>query len=332
MHKTGLTSEYAPNVSEENFINLKETIRNDLLPLFENIITSILGIKRLPVAKLRNIVQGITYNLNNRYDKLKDPNYFIQNALAFITTVDSVLKQTDILSDLKEDFKCQNKDYCLPTACILEHTQLLQRLFFDSCILIQQAMDFKEIDNPAYCGTSATNPLHMMSGELHSILYGYHTPLSCRKFRIHPAIPTLRIMIEVKIRNAFGIVGLQNKQTGALEPIPLSKIFNAVNKYVKNGDVIFNNIEYANLKKIYTWTNIYIHSGLKSYTWYPFIFHMYLHDFFDAMNIQLPNNRWSSKSGIQIKKDKLYKIQQDIESHYRLISFDEQRWLESVLI
>lgn len=83
---------------------------------------SILGITQLPVAKLRNIVQGITYNLNNRYDKLKESNYFIQNALAFIATVDSVLKQTDVLPELKEGFKCQNKDYHLATACILEHT------------------------------------------------------------------------------------------------------------------------------------------------------------------------------------------------------------------
>lgn len=48
----------------------------------------------------------------------------------------------------------------------------------------------------------------MMGKEIRNILYGYHLHFDKVALRIYPAIPTLRIMIEVKIRSAFGIIGM----------------------------------------------------------------------------------------------------------------------------
>lgn len=329
--KAGLGTVSSLKINQDNFLNLKENIKNNLLPLFEEVVVNVLGIKGLPPYNLTNVVQGILYGQNDYIQKLEDLNYYKQNALAFIKTVESILITTDRNTELEKALKIKRRKNYLSSACMIDHIDLLKDLFFNSFVLINKMFDWKNIDTALRCDTSSFNPLHMMNGELHSVLYGHHTPLSTLKFRVFPAIPTLRIMIEVKIRNAFGIIALKNKQSGTLDPINLSKIFEAVKKYVKSKDVQFN-VDFQNLIKIYKWSNLYVHSGFKGFLWYPFIFEMYLKPFFNGDNVKLPNNRWNKKAGILIKKDALPKIQKDIESNYQLICFDREAQLEAILI
>lgn len=170
-----------------------------------------------------------------------------------------------------------------------------------------------------------------MNDELHKILYGKHYPLSNKKLCIFPAIPVLRIMIEVKIKYALGIIGLKNKQNDSIEPIALSKVFSVLNDYVKDGQVIFS-VDYSCLKKIYSWTNIYIHSGFRVYIWYPFIFEEYLRQFFNGGNVDLGNGCWNIKAGIRIKRKALNEIRNDINPYFELECFDDENALEAVLI
>lgn len=314
----------------DTFLAIKLKIQKELIPIFENIVIDLLGLKKLPQLNLNNVVQGITYALNNSNKKINDKNFYTQNALSFIHTVENVLFVTDHKCDLPA-YKDKNpKDY-ISEACIKEQINLLKDLLFYSCIYIQDLFKYKNISIQGGYFTAPRNPLYMMFSELYHILYGNHTPFSPGKTRIFPAIATLRIMIEVKIRHALGIVGLRNKVNNAIDPIPLNKIFLTLDNYVKNGKVIFN-IPYENVKKIYSWTNIYIHTGYKGYIWYPFIFTEYLQPFFYGSDVLLPHNTWNMKAGIRIKKTALEQIKNDIERPFELVCFNDENALEAVII
>lgn len=324
----GLGDDSIPDV--DTFLNIKTQIKGEVIPIFEDIIKSLLGLKKLPLFKPDNVVQGITYGLNNIDKKINNDNFYKQNAVAFIQTVNNLLQATESNKDIPFFKDKDPKDY-ITEACIKEHMSLLKNLVFDSCIFIQDLFIYKKIRFEQKCWSSSHNPLFLMSSELHKLLYGNHTPLSREDMHIYPAISTLRIMIEVKIRYALGIIGLKNKMNNTIDPIPLSKILLTLDKYVKNGKVFFS-VSYENIKKIYSWTNIYIHSGHKGYIWYPFIFEEYLSPFFHGRNVELKNSGWNIKAGIRIKKSDLEQIRKDIENPMELLYFDDEKVLEAVII
>lgn len=318
---------YYDKITIKEFIELKKNIKSTLLPLFNEIVLEALGIKKLPSFNFDNVVSGITYGLNNYHKKVTNENYYIQNILAFNYTITKILEKTDAL-DFYED---KNPENFLNSACVEEHRSILRTMFFSSCLLIQDIFSYRNITcTHPNCGSSTHNPIFMMGRELTDILYGHHLPYSQIELRIYPAIPTIRIMIEVKMRSAFGIIGLKNKINNTIDPLPLSKIFTVIDNYILSKDVIFN-VNFDNIKKIYSWTNIYIHSGFKGYIWYSYIFNEYLSPLFYATNVKLPNGGWDIRAGIKIKKEALKKIQDDIRQPIELECFDDENALNSVL-
>lgn len=313
----GLSTSNNSVVDIDSFLKMKQNIRTVMLPLFDNITVSALGIKKLPPFNFENIINGIVYNVNNLSKKAVDKNFYQQNSLAFIHTINNILKMTDS-GNISE-------------VCVQEHICLLKELFFQSCVFIQRLFCFRKIVHKARKELTLHNPIFMMNDELHKILHGKHYPLSNKKLCIFPAIPVLRIMIEVKIKYALGIIGLKNKQNDSIEPIALSKVFSVLSDYVKDGYVIFS-VDYSCLKKIYSWTNIYIHSGFRVYIWYPFIFEEYLRPFFNGGNVDLGNGCWNIKAGIRIKRKALNEIRNDINPYFELECFDDENALEAVLI
>lgn len=322
-----INNQTIPNIAEFN--SLKQNIRTNLLPTFENITVSALELKKLPSLKLENIIKGIVYKKNNLHKKINDKNFYQQNIIAFSHTINNILKTTD------------NQN--ISEACIIEHINLLRNLFFQSCVFIQDIFSYKKIPFFPTHNMTLHNPLYIMSNELHRLLYGNHFPLAAGKTLTFSSIPTLRIMIEIKIKYALGIIGLQNIQDNSFIPIQLSRIFDTLDDYIKNKKVIFS-IDYSCLKNIYEWTNIYIHSGFNLYTWYPFIFEEYLRPFFNGGNI---TNNYNMKAGIIIKRMALAEIRAKLEeciikpnitnknkthNHYKLKIFNDESILESVLI
>lgn len=61
----GLEIHLNENFDVDKFIVLKREIKNELLTLFNTIVCTALQIKKLPNFNNDNIIQGITYGLNN---------------------------------------------------------------------------------------------------------------------------------------------------------------------------------------------------------------------------------------------------------------------------
>ena len=100
IRELGFQMDNFPTPDVDTFLAIKLKIQKELIPIFENIVIDLLGLKKLPQLNLNNVVQGITYALNNSNKKINDKNFYTQNALSFIYTVKNVLSVTDHKCDL----------------------------------------------------------------------------------------------------------------------------------------------------------------------------------------------------------------------------------------
>lgn len=75
----GLSTSNNSVVGIDSFLKMKQNIRTLMLPLFDNITVSALGIKKLPPFNFENIINGIVYNVNNLSKKAVDKNFYQQN-------------------------------------------------------------------------------------------------------------------------------------------------------------------------------------------------------------------------------------------------------------
>lgn len=80
------------------------------------------------------------------------------------------------------------------------------------------------------------------------------------------ATATIRQAVEIRLRRAFGIFGKIKKEDDAIVPIPLSDLLESIDTH---RDSISFPIRFENIKRIYGWSNMYLHAALKFYAWCP---------------------------------------------------------------
>lgn len=96
----------------------------------------------------------------------------------------------------------------------------------------------------------------------------------------------IRVSLEFRLRNLFGVYGKIHKISGVVSPIPVSSILECVKI---NENLIDSPIPISNLKRINFYCNNYMHSGLKDYVWNPLFLYDYLIPFF-TKEIKVSNN------------------------------------------
>ncbi len=118
------------------------------------------------------------------------------------------------------------------------------------------------------------------------------------------AINHVRVAIELRIRRGFGIMGRldQNKAVSALM---LSRILDALSPFKKH---IRFAVPLEHITRIYNWSNLYMHAGLKLYTWSPMFALRYLSEFFAGG--RTPSGGMSVYAGIVISEQTIKDVQQ----------------------
>lgn len=87
----------------------------------------------------------------------------------------------------------------------------------------------------------------------------------------------IRVSLEFRLRNLFGVYGLANIISGAVSPVAVSNIL----EFMKNNEgLIESPIPISNLRRINFYCNNFMHSGLKDYVWNPLFLYDYLIPFF----------------------------------------------------
>jgi len=143
---------------------------------------------------------------------------------------------------------------------------------------------------------------------LPQIIFGqvsYHAFIEREPF---VSIALIRQIIELRIRRAFGIMGVYDKAKDSFEPMPLGQIFDEIKKHQSEIDFA---IPLSNVIRLNGWSNIYMHSGMKDYTWTIIFVYRYLHEFIKG---RTNGNSWSANSGIRLKQETLDNIAKGLES------------------
>lgn len=88
-------------------------------------------------------------------------------------------------------------------------------------------------------------------------------PLSFADNHSDTAINQLRMAIEIRLLRGFGVAA-RVTLAGAVVPLALSEILEAIAP--RKSDITFG-VPFEHIERLYRWSNIYMHSGFKQYTW-----------------------------------------------------------------
>ncbi len=276
-------------------LSKKMVIFNQIIKNFNELICEILQVKKLPPVDLENIIQGTIFNsLKDQAKKYQDKNYYLQNANALNYVAERMIQ---VIKSKKRHSKL----------ALYNFAEIINKLSFDSILLIQRAAEFKNIKFKRSIWKSEVHRDYDMIRGLKILLYGQDS----LQF-IFPNVPDsslgiIRIAIENRIRSATGCYGVVNKDN-SIGPLDLSVIFD---KLIKYKDCIKFGIKLENIVRIYKWTNMYVHAGSISYFWCPYIIYDYLAPLFIGGKT---HTGYSIYAGIQMPENVIYKIWSEIEN------------------
>jgi len=96
----------------------------------------------------------------------------------------------------------------------------------------------------------------------------FHSPAD---LNIDTGAALVRQMLELRLRRAFGIVGIIRTRTKPVEPVPMGVLFDALKGH--QDDIDFS-VPLPHIHRLYQWANLYLHDGFRSFAWqYVFVIH-----------------------------------------------------------
>jgi len=144
----------------------------------------------------------------------------------------------------------------------------LQKLVVDSVILFENWGRYR-MKVPGAFGMYKDPFDHVMAfyqGAKQTIYGSGSWKLSYSSNHSDLAIATIRQAIELRLRRGFGVLGKTRTEDDSIHPIPLSDLLDAIDFYK---DKVNFSISFDNIKRINGWCNMYLHAGIKSYSWCP---------------------------------------------------------------
>jgi hypothetical protein len=122
----------------------------------------------------------------------------------------------------------------------------------------------------------------------------------------------LRVALETRLRFGFGLLGVLEKATQAVLPLNLSTVLTAISVHENQMTLA---VPLQHIERLYGWSNIYVHVGLKHFTWSPIFANRYLNPFFRG---GVYSGGSSVNAGICIDKATIAAVQTEAEVAYKL--------------
>ena len=137
-------------------------------------------------------------------------------------------------------------------------------------------------------------------------IYGNHSPFAFRDNHSDTAINHLRVAIELRLRRGFGILAKINKNKDVVA-FPLSGLLKKVRAF--QSEIEFS-VPLQHVDRIYCWSNLYMHAGLKLYTWSPMFALQHLTRFLIGGRYGVgPGIKGSAYAGIMTSEQVVKRIQ-----------------------
>ncbi|MEQ8549482.1 MAG: hypothetical protein RIC03_16335 [Cyclobacteriaceae bacterium] len=292
--------------TKESIIEKLKNLKNGELDEYLNYAFLQMGLKKMPTKKNDQIIeQIIAKSPNDLNKKVATAEHYKAHLCAIKNVLEEMFLNDAFLKNLEGYQVEKDKDIV-----VYNYYNLLRELLFDMALLIQ---DYNQVINKV-------NPTKFSIGKnlyqrdftlyqlLPQIIFGQVSFHSFIEREPNVSIALIRQIIELRIRKAFGILGTYDSLKDSFEPLPLSQIFDEIKLHQSEVDFA---IPLANIIRINGWANIFMHTGMKDYTWTLIFVYRYLHELIKGRKTE---KSWSADSGIKLSQDTLDKIVSGLET------------------
>jgi hypothetical protein len=264
------------------------------LQWYEKEAVRLLGKKRLPTVKDDQLIQQILpKSPNDAGQQSAGPTYYAANVVAYLKVCRGLLSQEFI-----ERFDSKSP---LDGLVIYNYHRLFQGLLFDSLVLLNEYCENVERATGVYgCGRNPLQHHATLYQSLRQAIFGQRSFHSCIEVEPALAISIIRQLVELRIRRAFGVLGWYQPASQSIEPLPMGTLFEEI---AKHRDDIDLSMPLECLTRIYGWSNIFLHSGIKDHSWKPLFVKEYIKEF--CLGKQNPYN---VNGGVVVTKAALAEI------------------------
>lgn len=265
-----------------------------------------MGLKKLPKKSNDQIIQQIiSKSPNDLNKKVESAEYYKAHICCIKRVLEDMFLHDTFIDDIEKYQVEKDKDMV-----VYNYYNLLWELLFDMALLIQDYNQvIKKITPTKFSvGKNLYQRDFTLYQLLPQIIFGqvsFHSFIEREPF---VSIALFRQVIELRIRRAFGILGTYDKSKDSFEPLSLGQIFDEIKKHQNEIDFA---IPFDNIIRINGWSNIFMHSGMKDYTWTLIFVYRYLHEFIKGRK---EGKSWSAKSGIKLTQETLDKVINGLET------------------
>lgn len=288
--------------SQSGLFSKFESLLNHELGWFENEALRQFGIKRFPNKNGDQLIQQILGKSPNDENKKKSgKEYYIANAMTYLKVVKEIL--TD---DFIKKFGPKES---VDELTIYNYHQVFQNLIFDSLVLLNEyCVNVKKVEPEYGCGKGYSQHTLTLYQSLRQSIFGQSSFHSFIEVEPDLSISIIRQLVELRVRRAFGVLGWYLPNTQSMEPLALTVLFDVIKPYAEEIDF---SIPFDCLVRIYGWSNIFLHLGIKDCSWKHIFVKDYLIEF--ALGKRSSMN---SNSGIALSQTTLDNIVNELESDH----------------
>ncbi len=258
------------------------------------------AVPNLPNNKL--IEQAYPKSLNETEKKQAQQTFYTSNAQIFSMTCTSIAEAV-----IKASTDPRSEAFAS------QHYSLLRNMVLDALALVSDWAATTQ-ETPAMYGIGK-NRLHdsfQISHAAEQLMFGGSPFFAFADLATDSGTALLRVALETRIRFGFGLLGVLDLSNQTILPLNMSKILMAIKKHENKFKL---KIPLQHIERIYSWSNIYVHVGLKHFTWSP-IFAL------DYLNPLLRGGDYPGgigvHAGIYIDKATLLEIQNEAKTIYQL--------------
>ena len=220
--------------------------------------------------------------------KVQGEAYYRAHAELFLIEMDHVMKQVP-----------RESTDPMATSSYMDLMLYLRGVLLDSTVLFTH-WGSRAAQVPGVFMSHKNEHTHLVGfyhGALQTV-YGHGTwGLSMVENHSELAVATIRQAVEIRLRRAFGLIGKTSRRDGSFHPVAISELLDVVSDMKA---VVKTPISFDTVKRINSWANIFLHSGMRHYAWVPPTVVRHLRPL--LVGGDAPGGRWTVDAGVQLKR------------------------------
>lgn len=148
-----------------------------------------------------------------------------------------------------------------------QHYSLLQNMALDALTLLADwATSIQGIPAMYGIGKNSFHDSFQISHATEQLIFKGSPLFAFADLATDSATALLRVALETRIRFGLGLLGVRDLASGSVEPLNMSKVLEAIKPHESRFKLA---VPLQHIERLYGWSNIYVHVGLKSFAWSP---------------------------------------------------------------